>query len=182
MPSDQRPPERPLPPPDFAFLAESVDDDQDVEYRVLSESEEAQRRAAVGPTFRDEFVLGLNEDIAADANFTVRPPEGISPAERRALTADLAPVTVEEEPERPLTQFSLLELMWLTTFFAAGFSVFYYFPLAESAGVLGLLALIGQGLIMRFPPESRHVRLAAYSLLIMYAVAAFASIIQYLAN
>jgi hypothetical protein len=182
MPSDQRPPQRPLPPPDFAFLAESADEASEVEYRVLSEREEAQRRAAAGPTFRDDFVLGLHEDVAADANFTVLPPEGISPAERRALTADLVPVTVEEEPERPLTQFSLLELMWLMTFFAAGFSVFYYFPLAESAGVLGLLALLGQGLLMRFPPENRHVRLGAYALLMMYVVAVGASLIQYLGS
>lgn len=182
MPSDQRPPERPLPPPDFTFLAESVEDATIGEYRVLSEREETQRRAVAGPTFRDDFVLGLPEDVAADPNFNILPPEGISPAERRALTADLVPVTVEEEPERPITQFSLLELMWLMTFFAAGFSVFYYFPLAESAGVLGLLALIGQGLLMRFPPENRHVRLAAYGLLVMYMIAVLASMIQYLSS
>ena len=179
MSGDQRPPQRPLDPEEFTFLAESVDGDATVEYHVLSEREEMQRRAAAGPTFRDDFVLGIPAEVADEAEIPIRPPEGMSPAERRNLTSEPIPVTVEDE-ERPFSQFTMIELMWLMTFFSAGFAVLYYFPLAESAGVLGLLALVGQGLIMRFPPENRHIRLAAYALLVMYGFAALASIVQYM--
>jgi hypothetical protein len=181
MTAKHRPSPVPLPPPEFTILAESVAGGEEAEYRVLSEREDAARRATAGLTFRDDFVLAAADDADGadnqDANITLRPPDGLSPAERRALTVDSIAVTADD-PQRSRLQFSMVELFWLMTFFSAGFAVLHYFPLAESAGVLGLLALIGQGLIMRFPPENRHIRLAGYALLMMYGLAAFATMIQ----
>jgi hypothetical protein len=126
---------------------------------------------AAQPLFKNEFVLEATaEEIAAYEN--LRPAEGLSPAQRRAISAEPIALTVEEEPERPLTQFSMTELFWLTTFLCVGFAVMYYLPADKVAGVLGLLALAGQGLLMRFPPENRHIRLGAYALLVMYVCAA----------
>ncbi len=123
------------------------------------------------PTFRDEFVIPVGDDDDLAAYEKLQPPTGISPAVRRALTAEPIPLTVEQDPERPLTQFTMTELFWLMTFLAGGFAVMHYLPLDQVAGVLGLLALVGQGLL-RFPPENRHIRLGASALLVMYACAA----------
>ena len=127
---------------------------------------------------RDDVIMAADDDDDAEYQ-TLRPAEGLSPAARRALTADPIPLTVEEEPERPLMQFTMAELLWLMSFLSVGFAVMYYLPSDKVAGVLGLLALLGQGMLMRFPPENRHVRLAATVLLIMYACAAFVAFVQH---
>ena len=127
-------------------------------------------------TPRDNGLLATEDDAEYEK---LRPAEGLSPAARRALTADPVPLTVEEEPELPLLQFTMAELLWLMSFLSVGFAVMYYLPSDKVAGVLGLLALLGQGMLMRFPPENRHVRLAATVLLIMYACAAFVAFVQH---
>ena len=73
----------------------------------------------------------------------------------------------------------MTELLWLMSFLSVGFSIMYYLPPDKVAGVLGLLALVGQGLLMRFPPESRHIRLGASVLLVMYACAAAVAFVQH---
>jgi hypothetical protein len=123
------------------------------------------------PTFKDDFVLTAEDTDTTDYE-KLQPPEGLSPGERRMMCAEPAPVVYIEEPERPLWQFTTLEMFWLMSFMSVGFAIMYYLPPAEVAGVLGLLALGGQFLLMRFPPDSRHVRLGAYTLLIMYVCAA----------
>lgn len=133
---------------------------------------------SAGPTFKNDFVRDVPDD--EDVDIELRPPEGLSPAQRRAIATPPIPLTVEEEEEPPLWQFSMVELMVLMTFFSAGFAVMYYLPPAQVAGVLGLLALVGQGLMMRFPPETRHVRLAAMTLLVMYGLAASVAFVQHL--
>ena len=133
-----------------------------------------------GPVFKDEFVLGVPEDDDTVEYEHLQPPEGISPAERRAITAPPIPLTVEDEPVRPLLQFTMTELLWLTTFLAGGFAVMYYLPPDKVAGVLGLLALAGQALVMRFPPEQRHIRMAAAVLLILYVCAAAVAFVMHL--
>jgi hypothetical protein len=132
-----------------------------------------------GPLFRDDFVLAATTDDDASEYEQLKPPEGLSPAQRRAITTEPVPLTVEEEPERPLLQFSMTELLWLMTFVSAGFAIMHYLPPDHVAGVLGLLALVGQGLLMRFPPESRHIRLGASALLVMYACAAVVAFVQH---
>lgn len=133
-----------------------------------------------GPLFKDEFVVDVPEDDDAIEYEHLQPADGISPAERRALTAPPIPLTVEEEPVRPLLQFTMNELLWLTTFLAGGFAVMYYLPPDKVAGVLGLLALAGQALVMRFPPEQRHIRMAAAVLLILYVCAAAVAFVMHL--
>jgi hypothetical protein len=165
---------------ELAELADSAVIDDDKEYRPRVSSE---RRAAkpAGPVFRDDFVLATTDEANEDdaAYESLLPPEGLSPAQRRAITAEPIPLTVEEEPQRPLTQFTMVELLCLMSFLCVGFSIMYYLPPAKVAGVLGLLALAGQGLLMRFPPENRHIRLAASVLLIMYGCAAVVAFVQH---
>ena len=129
-----------------------------------------------GPLFRDEFVLAETSD-QEELALSLAPPEGLSPTERRIATMEPIPLTIDEEPK--LTQFTLWELMILMTFLSVGLSTIYYLPPSDVAGVLGLLALVGQGLLMRFPPDNRHVNLAAWSLLAMYFVAAAVAFFQH---
>jgi hypothetical protein len=129
-------------------------------------------RSQAQPLFKDDFVVAACDELDTVDYEKLLPPEGLSPVQRRAISAEPIPLTVEEEPERSLLQFTMTELFWLMTFLSVGFAVMYYLPPAQVAGVLGLVALAGQGLLMRFPPESRHVRLGAYMLLVMYVCAA----------
>lgn len=131
------------------------------------------------PTFRDDFVLPVHNDDDLSAYEKLQPPAGLSPAVRRALTTEPISLTDDPEPERPLTQFTVSELLGLMTFLSIGFAVMYYLPPAQVAGVLGLLALAGQGLLVCFPPENRHLRLGASVLLVMYACAAAVAFVQY---
>jgi hypothetical protein len=133
-----------------------------------------------GPVFKDDFVLEVPEEADTSEYEHLLPPEGISPAQRRAMVAPPIPLTEEEEPVRPLWQFSMTEMLWLTTFLAIGFAVMYYLPPDRVAGVLGLLALVGQALVMRFPPEQRHIRIAAAVLLILYVCAAAVAFVMHL--
>jgi hypothetical protein len=121
----------------------------------------------------------LSAEPGDDGIFFLASPEGLSPHERHVLTLDPIPLSDENDPGRPLTQFSLRELMALVTFFSAGMAVIYYLPADKVAGVLGVLALVGQGLLMRFPPENRHVLFAAWFLLAMYFVAAATALAQH---
>lgn len=166
-------PERSQPPE--LSLADLPDDPPTP--RSLVDSDGLIRGSA--PTFRDEFSIAAAMDEDTSEYEKLRPPEGLSPSVRRALTAEPIRLTIEEEPERPLTQFTMTELMWLTSFLSVGFAVMYYLPPDKVAGVLGLLALAGQGLLMRFPPESRHIRLGASALLVMYACAAGVAFLQH---
>lgn len=146
----------------------------------MSEQRQPTTPEQAQPMFRDEFVLAAADDADSAEYEKLQPPQGLSPAERRILTAEPIPLTVEEEPQRPLTQFTMTELLGLTSFLSVGFAAMYYLPPAHVAGVLGLLALVGVGLLMQFPPESRHVRLAASTLLVMYACASVVAFIQHL--
>ena len=131
------------------------------------------------PLFKNDFVLATADNGDAAEYEKLLPPEGISPAERRILTTEPIPLTIEEEPPRPLTQFTMPELLGLMTFLSVGFAVMYYLPPAQVAGVLGLLALVGQGVLTAFPPDNRHIRLGASVLLIMYACAAAVAFVQH---
>jgi hypothetical protein len=132
------------------------------------------------PTFKDDFVLAASADADDTTDYErLLPPDGMSPAERRALNMPLIPLTIEEEPQRPLTQFTVAEMFGLTTFLSVGFAVMYYLPPDKVAGVLGILALVGQGVLMRFPPENRHVHLGASVLLVMYGIAAAVAFCQH---
>ena len=170
---DKHPPTR---PPDLTL------DDLAAELplrRVTAANSDHLIRGQNEKVFRDDFVVPAHEAEDSSEYEKLRPPEGLSPAVRRAITAEPIPLTVEEEPERPLTQFTMTELLWLMSFVCVGFSVMYYLPPNQVAGVLGILALLGQGLLMRFPPESRHIRLGASVLLVMYACAALVAFVQH---
>lgn len=173
---------KPLPPltDDEFLVAESVPEPADEpQYRPrLIPAPEA---VPAGPLFKDDFVLAATSDSDDGIEYLqLKPPDGLSPVQRRILTMNPIPLTEEVEEERPLTQFTLQEMMVLTTFLSVGLSIMYYFPPDMVAGVLGLLALVGQGLLMRFPPENRHIRLAAWVLLGMYAVAAATAFLQHI--
>jgi hypothetical protein len=151
--------------------------DDGAEYRLRVTSEAP---ATPGALFRDDFVLACSADEAEYPLPPLAPPEGFSPTERRLISTEPRCVVEEEdEPQRPLTQYTLRELMSLTTFLSVGLALVYYLPAHYVAGVLGILSLVGQGLLMRFPPENRHVKLAAGMLLIMYAVSLSAAFIQH---
>src|SRR5689334_125023 len=58
-----------------------------------------------GPLFRDDFVLATTSEQDAAEYERLAPPEGLSPAQRRVITTEPIPLTVEEEPERRMMQF-----------------------------------------------------------------------------
>lgn len=111
---------------------------------------------------------------------SLAPPQGLSVVQRRIICMDPIPLSEEEETGPPLTQFTLREVLVLMTFLSIGLAIMYYLPARQVAGVLGLLALIGQGLLMRYPPMHRHANLAAWTLLAMYVIAAATAFIQHI--
>jgi hypothetical protein len=151
-------------------------------YRPRVDSDGLIQSHAHQPAFKDDFVLAAAEVTDTIDYENLRPPEGLSPGERRMMCAEPVPVTYIEEPERPWWQFTTVEMFWLMSFMSVGFAVMYYLPAAEVAGVLGLLALAGQLLLMRFPPDSRHIRMGAYTLLVMYVCAAAVAFVVHLAS
>ncbi len=135
---------------------------------------------AARPLFKDDFVLAQTTESDEGIEYVnLQPPEGLSPAQRRIVCMEPIPLT-EEDVQRPFFQFSLKEMMVLSTFLSVGLAIMHYFPPDMVAGVLGFLALVGQGLLMRFPPENHHIRLAAWTLLAMYAVAAATAFVQHI--
>jgi hypothetical protein len=151
-------------------------------YRPRVDSDGLIRSHAHQPAFKDDFVLASAEDADTIDYENLRPAEGLSPGERRMLCAEPVRVTYIEEPERPWWQFTTIEMFWLMSFASVGFAIMYYLPAAEVAGVLGLLALAGQLLLMRFPPDSRHIRMGAYMLLVMYVFAAAVAFVVHLVS
>lgn len=133
--------------------------------------------SSIAPHFRSDVVLAESAELD-DTVPALAPPEGLSPTERRAISLAPIPLTIEDDAQK-LSQFTLWELMILMTFLSIGLSTLYYLPPQQVAGVLGLLALIGQGLLMRFPPENRHINLAAWCMLGMYFVAVVVALCQH---
>jgi hypothetical protein len=117
-------------------------------------------------------VLESDQKLNDDDIIFLSPPDGLSPQQRHLITLDAIPLSEDIDPGRPLSQFSLRELMALLTFFSVGMAVICYLPANLVAGVLGVLALVGQGLLMRFPPQNRHALFAAWCLMAMYFLAA----------
>ncbi|HTN76378.1 MAG TPA: hypothetical protein VL096_14065 [Pirellulaceae bacterium] len=168
---------QPLPPPEPVVLAEITDTSRgDESYHPAANPQAVQ--STPGPLFQDEFMLASSVENDRTAELALAPPDGLSPVERRILTLPPVPLS-EEVSDRPLSQFTLWELLILMTFLSVGCSIVYYLPINQVAGVLGLLALVGQGLLMRYPPDNRHIRLTGWLLLGMYVVAAVTAFVQH---
>jgi hypothetical protein len=179
MPAEDRNPgPQPAPEDDDIFFFGPVSSRPQKSWKPPDDHRARQRKDGRA-YFEKEAPLVIEEEVEIDYD-RLAPPDGLSPAERLMLGAP-RPAEVEEAvPERPLTQFTIIEMMWLVTFLSMGMAVLYYLPPAKVAGVMGILALVGLVVLMRFPPENRHVKISVWLLLGMYALASLVAWVQHL--
>ena len=127
----------------------------------------------------------FDDPSLVDENTPLAPPEGKSPAQLLnelegpefydKIAANMAKLA-DERPAKP--QFSLAELLILTTIAAVGLAGVRVLPAAPLAGLVGILAFVAMWLTGHWQIRHRWVHLAVWGLVMIYAIAAVAAIVR----
>ena len=105
------------------------------------------------------------------------PVDGKTPEELSQRPKYFLKATHEPEVEKPY-QFSLAELMLITTGVALGAAGGRWFPSDVYAALMGLVTVVGLLVVTLHPPQSRWAKIVWGMLIAAYAVAVFVAILK----
>ena len=119
-----------------------------------------------------------NSDESIDDQVELAPPDGLSPAQREAAWSDPIEAAQQEVTVDDSWRLSLGELFIVITFGALGLAGPRYLPPAVFAGAAGIVTLISIVMLTVYASESRLLRLAWWTLPVLYLCASAAALLK----
>lgn len=139
----------------------------------MARSKYREQEQALPPADQCESILAEKVDDDG-ATYDLRPVEGKSAEQIQTEHATQRIYEIhsdEEQPKREKFRFSLGELFAVTTFACLALSAASWFPLPIFASVSGVFTLLVMFVFSLYPPQTRVMHLAWWTLLGTYLVA-----------